>query len=265
MLKEHKKDMAAMIMSLLCISFFIACDPQVKQDNESQSNNSSQTDSSSGKQNVNDGFVYVKGKTVNGSDSYAGWNNPEQYPGVFTKGTTTKIKSFYISPYELTKKEYKEIMEDTSLNTLGITSDPSKPEWYYPYSGSNADKANDYDSALDNSVWYKHNICNNGVTKKNSDVEGTKGFGPHQVGLKNPNSLGLYDMSGNVCEWSTDGIYQEYVNPATQKSEGYFQYYYQKDGCFSFNAHYIAITHMFMYLADGNSQRTGMRLCRNAN
>ena len=58
-------------------------------------------------------------------------------------------------------------------------------DWSYKYSGSNK---------IDSVCW---DISNS--SKKT-----------HQVGLKSPNQLGLYDMSGNVAEWCHD--YYHYIS-----------------------------------------------------
>lgn len=67
---------------------------------------------------------------------------------------------------------------------------PTKAEWEYAAGGGN--KSNGYKYAgsdnIDEVAWYK----------------GNSGGKTHPVGEKKPNELGIYDMSGNVCEWCYD-------------------------------------------------------------
>ena len=57
----------------------------------------------------------------------------------------------------------------------------------YKYAGSNT---------VGDVAWYWDNIPSQSL--------GTVGFGTQTVGTKVSNELGLYDMSGNVCEWCED-------------------------------------------------------------
>ncbi|MBK8811544.1 MAG: SUMF1/EgtB/PvdO family nonheme iron enzyme [Acidobacteria bacterium] len=66
---------------------------------------------------------------------------------------------------------------------------PSEAEWEY---AARAGTTGDHYDSVDEIAWH------NG----NSD------FKTHPVGGKKPNSFGLFDMSGNVCEWVQD-IYNE--------------------------------------------------------
>ena len=106
---------------------------------------SSGTGSSS--ENIPEGFVKVKGGTV------VGKSNTNNYPGVFIEGRTVTLSDFYMSKYEVTKAQYKAIMEDTSLNTLGITADPSystlEPKTHVIAAGEE-----DYERPVENVSWY---------------------------------------------------------------------------------------------------------------
>lgn len=87
---------------------------------------------------------------------------------------------------------------------------PDVAAWNYCYSGKDSASYNSgNDPNLDDIAWY---YCNNdngksvtdeGIAK--GDVSGSKeACGTHPVAKRAPNTLGLYDMSGNVYEWVED-------------------------------------------------------------
>ena len=74
---------------------------------------------------------------------------------------------------------------------------PTEAEWEYAArSGGKKDKfsGTSREGELDQYAWYRNN----------------SGDRTHAVGQKNPNGLGLYDMSGNVWEWCEDEYYENY-------------------------------------------------------
>jgi hypothetical protein len=162
----------------------------------------------------NDGVLYAWG---------------EEYPMSYVEGVwideETEIYSFYIGCYEVTQALWEAVMgtdvyeqrdmTNPSWSLRGVGRDypmyyvnyheakdfcaklneytdmmfylPSELEWEYAASGGPNNDHYIYSGSDDvNSVaWYKGN--SNDLT--------------HEVGSKYPNSLGIYDMSGNVREW----------------------------------------------------------------
>ena len=154
------------------------------------------------------------------------------------------ISDFYMSKYEVTQAEYQAVMGSNPsyfsgsdkpvervtwynaveycnarsiqeglipcYNTTTWACDFSangyrlltEAEWEYAAKGGNQEPATGYnqyagtdvEAELTNYAWYS---ANNGAS-------GTPQFGTKPVGTKEPNQLGLYDMSGNVYEWCND-------------------------------------------------------------
>jgi formylglycine-generating enzyme required for sulfatase activity len=77
---------------------------------------------------------------------------------------------------------------------------PAEAEWEYAARGGNS--AARYGD-VGNIAWYVKN----------------SGAKIHEVGLKQPNGFGLYDMLGNVWEWTSDW-YGKYSAGATSDPQG---------------------------------------------
>ena len=82
---------------------------------------------------------------------------------------------------------------------------PTEAEWEYAARGGDRSKGYKYagSNKLNEVGWYRSNSGNH----------------THPVGLKKPNELGLYDMSGNVLEWCEDR-FGAYSNEAQTNPTG---------------------------------------------
>ena len=82
---------------------------------------------------------------------------------------------------------------------------PTEAEWEFAARGGNKSKGYKYAGSnnIDSVAWY----------------DGNSGNETHPVAQKQPNELGLYDMSGNVYEWCQDW-YGEYRNNSQTNPTG---------------------------------------------
>lgn len=80
---------------------------------------------------------------------------------------------------------------------------PTETEWKYAARGGRWSEGHKYSGSdrPDEVAWYIKNY--------QTSSYGSKGT-THPVGMKKPNELGLYDMSGNVWEWCGDLYTKEY-------------------------------------------------------
>jgi len=135
---------------------------------------------------------------------------------------TPAIRNFYIGKYEVTQKQWMEVMgNNPSIHQKGnnypvdnvnwddvqefidklnkLTGKnyrlPTEMEWKYASRGGA--KSKDYKYSGSNNIhdvaWFEDN-----------SNEST-----HPVGMKMPNELGIYDMTGNVREWTSESLFLE--------------------------------------------------------
>ena len=118
---------------------------------------------------------------------------------------------------------------------------PTEAEWEYAARGGNKSKGYKYSGSntIDDVAWYTSNSSSK----------------THPVGTKQPNELGIYDMSGNVWEWCSDwyGSYSSssQTNPTGPASGSYRV---RRGGCWGYNARFCRVSFRD---GDGPSYRYG--------
>lgn len=166
--------------------------------------------------------------------------------GTFTMGATSEqgsdaesdekpahsvtLGGYYIGKYEVTQKLWKAVMgsnpshfkgdnlpvEQVSWNDVQafirelnqMTGKsyrlPTEAEWEYAARGGGNSRGYKYSGSdnIGSVAWYDVNSGNT----------------THPVGSKSPNELGIYDMSGNVCEWCQDWYGSSYYSNSPQRN-----------------------------------------------
>jgi formylglycine-generating enzyme required for sulfatase activity len=188
--------------------------------------------------------------------------NPDGIDLVYVEGTggTLGMQGFYIGKYEITQVQYQKVMggnpssnkapnnpvENVSWNDAqeflsklnAMTGRnyrlPTEEEWVY---AANGGLKNDiYEYAGSNNIhdvaWFTDNSGNR----------------THPVGTKSPNSIGIYDMSGNVYEWC-----QDYYDSSGSARVG-------RGGGYGINAYYCRVANRTDVTPDEYSDNLGFRV-----
>lgn len=177
-----------------------------------------------------DGFVLVKGGTFSmGCTSEQKDCEDDEKPA-----HQVTLSDFYISPYEVTQQQWKEVMgynpstaskdcdkcpvenvnwDDVQAFLKKINAQnpgrnyrlPTEAEWEYAARGGNQSKNYLYAGSNDIGMvaWYN----------------GNSGKKTQPVGQRKANELGLYDMGGNVIEWCSDW-YGNYISSSQTNPNG---------------------------------------------
>ena len=138
--------------------------------------------------------------------------NGIRFPFIFVEGNS-EISSFWIGETPVTQEQYKAVVGENPSYFIGdnhpvemvswnacqefidkIKSPtknidfPTEKQWKFAAQGGNKSKGYTYAGSndIDEVAWYSHN----------------SGYETHPVKDKQANELGLYDITGNVWEWT---------------------------------------------------------------
>ena len=151
--------------------------------------------------------------------------------------------------YNVSRTEALRFMEKLSAMTRLSFRLPTEAQWEFAARGGNDSQHYRYSgsNSVDEVAWHK----------------GNSGNALHPVGGRQPNELGLYDMSGNLWEWCLDA-YEPYPStPQTDPLATTGGQFVLRGGAWTYFPTYCRVTCRDAYHGDGTSISNGFRVVMN--
>jgi len=217
---------------------------------------------------VPEGMVFVKGGCFQMGNTFGdGDSNEKPVHEVCVDG-------FYMAKYEVTQKEWQEVMGNSPsyfkgcdncpveqviwndaqeyINKLNQKTGkryrlPTEAEWEYAARSGGKSEKYSGDNDIDTVAWHGYN----------------SGGKTQPVGAKQPNGIGIYDMTGNVWEWVQDWYDSDYYKNSPKdnpKGAGSGQYRVLRGGSWSSIPWDLRASYRLWYEPTGRDYDIGFRL-----
>ena len=162
-----------------------------------------------------------------------GWQN------IYGKGNN-------IPAYNISYNEAQQFVQLLSKLTRMEFCLPTEAQWEFAARGGKKSQFYHFSGSNDvNAVaWHKNNTDNI----------------LHNVGEKQANELGLYDMSGNLWEWCFDSYYEYPTEPSSDPWPQWGEPYVLRGGSWTYLPAYCRVTARDSYSGDAQSVSNGFRV-----
>ena len=185
------------------------------------------------------------------------------------------VKGFWIGRHEVTQKQYKQIMGKSESIFQGSNNPVDRVNWHdaAEFAGKMSALAGTKIRLPSEAQWEyacragsTHDLyCGNGAPEKLGWFNDNSGKTTHPVGQLTANGWGLYDMSGNVWEWTQDCINNSYKGAPADGSaweSGNCAMRVGRGGAWNNNPDVLRASHRKFDDAGGRDNINGIRVIR---